>query len=560
MKVVVLSGGSGNDALLKGIYSLYPQIDLKVVVNAYDDGKSTGVCRMLTNTLGVSDIRKNHSRMYRIFHNNNLNGNIISFFEERFDFPRGHEYEFVVVKLNEWGLSCWCQWAELFFKNQDAQGISYKDFSIANIIYSSMYQQIGYEATNEIICAKFGIPNNVLMNSFENVKLAARTQKSILEDEASIVGFGSEDDKIESLSYDSDEPITINPVVVDELLDADMIIVSCGTFWSSIYPTLEYGKLYKAINKSRAFKLWVMNNSQDKDAYGVSSNQFLDKVSMLGLNLSDFVILENEDADPLLRQPSHDYDIAMYSMGNNKGKHDSSLLARSVFKEYFHLRVVPYEHVLMDFDNTLYSKESGSCKVSEENIKEVSRRPNVQIVSGNDFKTVIYPILEKYCKDFHNNVWADASSILYVDGARKMVIHKHLINQDAIKFVERQLYKDFGLNGMPNDAEFMSCYKMKPFTSLERKLLIKHLNGHMFKSFGIKGLKAISAGRTTVDIVADNNSKVNIFEAYNIDPKDCLYIGDETEDYGNDYEIAHACAQYIRVANVQETNIILKVL
>ena len=82
MKAIVLSGGSGNDALLKGLYGLYPNLDLKIIVNAYDDGKSTGLCRILTNTLGVSDIRKNHSRMYQIMHHANLNGNIISFFED----------------------------------------------------------------------------------------------------------------------------------------------------------------------------------------------------------------------------------------------------------------------------------------------------------------------------------------------------------------------------------------------------------------------------------------------------------------------------------------------
>lgn len=557
MKAIVISGGSGNDALLKGIYDLYPTIDLKIVVNAYDDGKSTGVCRSITNTLGVSDIRKNHSRIYKIKHNTNLNGNIVSFFDERFNIPHGNEYEFVSAKLLKWGLGCFDSWAKYFFEAPNAKDVQYNDFSIANIVYSAMYKDLGYEVANEFICSNLGIPNNVLLNSFENVKLSAKTKDSILIDEASIVSFNNENDKIESLSYNSDEPITINQVVVEELQDADMIIISCGTFWSSIFPTLEYGGLYRAINKSKAFKIWVMNSAQDKDAKGVGSNNFIELVSRLGVDLSKFVILENKDADALLRQHSSDYDVAEYPMGNNNGKHESSLLAKAIFREYFHLRTVPYKHVLMDFDNTLYSKDNES--ISEENIKFVAKLEQVQIVSGNDYNTAIWPILNR-CSNVTNKVWADASSVLYVNGKKRFIIHKHLINKKAIGFVENLLYKRFGISGRPNNEEYMSCYKMKPFTALERRILLEYLNGHVFNTYGIKGLKAISAGRTTIDIVSSNNSKANIFKAYDIDPNDCLYIGDETEDYGNDFEIAHACARYIRVANVIETNIILKVL
>ena len=70
MKIVVLSGGSGNDALIKGLnaYAVNGGFELHVIVNAYDNGKSTGVCRAVTDTLGVSDIRKNHIRMYEALH------------------------------------------------------------------------------------------------------------------------------------------------------------------------------------------------------------------------------------------------------------------------------------------------------------------------------------------------------------------------------------------------------------------------------------------------------------------------------------------------------------
>lgn len=122
MKVVVLSGGSGNAALLEGMYELYPQVDVKVIINAYDDGKSTGVCRDITNTLGVSDVRKNHLRMYRI-KTHLPDRRIIEFYNDRYDLPKGKEKEFVAHKLMQWGLTSLITWSDRFFDTvqKDAQ-------------------------------------------------------------------------------------------------------------------------------------------------------------------------------------------------------------------------------------------------------------------------------------------------------------------------------------------------------------------------------------------------------------------------------------------------------
>ena len=86
MKITILSGGSGNDSLIKGLKSIYKNVDVKVVVNAYDNGLSTGVCRSITNTLGVSDIRKNHIRMYKAMNpDDQLDTRLIEFYENRYD-------------------------------------------------------------------------------------------------------------------------------------------------------------------------------------------------------------------------------------------------------------------------------------------------------------------------------------------------------------------------------------------------------------------------------------------------------------------------------------------
>ena len=102
MKITILSGGTGNDALYKGIKKFYPEADIKVIVNAYDSGKSTGICRKITNTLGVSDIRKNHSRLYST--TENPNKNYMDFLEGRYSLGINNEEKQVYEKLAYWNI------------------------------------------------------------------------------------------------------------------------------------------------------------------------------------------------------------------------------------------------------------------------------------------------------------------------------------------------------------------------------------------------------------------------------------------------------------------------
>ena len=59
----IFAGGSGNSRLIE-ILSKIKDINLNVIVNCYDDGKSTGRLRSLVDgMLGPSDIRKNISSL-----------------------------------------------------------------------------------------------------------------------------------------------------------------------------------------------------------------------------------------------------------------------------------------------------------------------------------------------------------------------------------------------------------------------------------------------------------------------------------------------------------------
>ena len=301
LNITVLSGGSGNDALIKGIKKIYPDANVRVVVNAYDNGKSTGICRAVTDTLGVSDIRKNHSRMYEVS-TKNVDMRLKEFYDGRYTFTPGKEVQEIKDKLMLWGLSRFDKYVDSFFANPGSYQHFYKDFSVANIVYSQMYKELGYEETNRTFCELLDIEDFVILNSFDNVFINAVTESgTILEDEGDIVEHCNPNDKIVRIFYTGDRQVRINPAAKLAVLDADLLIISTGTFWSSIYPTLEYGDFYQIINQSCAKKIWAMNCTEDKDAYGVSNLDFMNIVSNLGLDLDEFTILLNSDADPLLK-------------------------------------------------------------------------------------------------------------------------------------------------------------------------------------------------------------------------------------------------------------------
>ena len=565
MKITILSGGSGNDSLIRGLKLLYKNIDVKVIVNAYDNGLSTGVCRSITNTLGVSDIRKNHIRMYKAMSPDEcLDTRLIEFYEGRYNLEPNREATAISL-LDGWGLKDkFGEYVHNFFKKIEyakENMYNFDNFNVANIVFSEMYSELGYEKTNKISCDLLGIDDFVILNSFQNVYLNAITNDySVMTDEGDIVKLCDYNRKIINTFYTPKMVPELNAKAVDTILNCDLLLISTGTFWSSIYPTLQYGDLYKYINESTAKKIWAMNNTEDKDAYGVSSNDFIDIVSNLGLDLSSFTILENKCAHDLLKQEYQGYNIVKKTLGNNLGKHDPRLFAQELLLIYYGLNV-EYDHILFDFDDTLYSRSDDKKVISYNNLYDVKflkDRVDVKIVSGNTYSSIENKLIAVYGTDTstYPDIWADANSCLYVNGKIVNYIDTHRILDyqkvlDILKNYEELNDKIHEVAGLDLNGYYLFNIKIKPLTDLERKLLCDILN----KS-DLNDVVAIPTGKTTVDILSTNNSKANTLKG--LDGK-VLYIGDEI-DKGNDRSIALACDSYIKVTDVEETSVLLQLL
>jgi 2-phospho-L-lactate transferase/gluconeogenesis factor (CofD/UPF0052 family) len=563
MNIVVLSGGSGNDSLIKGIKSLYPEASVKVIVNAYDNGKSTGVCRAVTNTLGVSDIRKNHSRMYEVTAEN-VDMRIKEFYDGRYNFTPGREAEEIKVKLDQWGLSNLSVYVDGFFSNQKSREYVYKDFSVANIVYSQMYKVIGYEETNKYFCNLLGLDDFVILNSFDNVFINAVTERGVvIKDEGEIVCYNNANDKIIKMFYTGDSCGRINEKAIDAVKDADLIIISTGTFWSSIYPTLEYGDFYKYINDSSAKKVWAMNCEYDGDSVGVTSVEFVAHFVHLGLDLSKFTVLLNYDANPDLALRSNCVKCVGEHMGNNNGKHDGDKYAKAIFRAYYGIDTPSsYDRILFDFDDTIWARGGSDDKVSVDNIRLLNSNlaDKVTIVSGNSYDSIARKLYRVFGTDLHNfniDIWADANSILYRNNKCVAFVDEFSIEK-SYKKISEYLRSEFDIDSTINNYEMPSCLKIRPIVGRERIILASHLNS-IFKSIGVDDCVAKITGKSTIDIVSVNNTKGKIYSTQYDKESKILYVGDEIGS-GNDTEIASLCTGFISTSGVTETNMLIRLL
>lgn len=569
LHITVISGGSGDNSLIKGLKSLYPHSNVKCVINAYDSGKSTGICRKVTNTLGVSDIRKNHIRMYKAVHKNNINPHLLSFYEDRYDFTKGHELEEVEQKLDDWGLGFFKVYAKKFFLNPLAKKEEYLDFSVANIIYAAMYKEMGYEQTNKYFCDLLDIDDFVILNSFDNVYIHAHLKDGReVEDEGEIVVLDDPNNKIVKLSYHTNDDYGINPRAIEALNEADLIIISTGTFWSSIYPTLEYLDFYKYINEAKCKKIWVINSKEDHDAFGVSSNDFIDIVTKLGLRLDDFIILENLDASDILKLPNDKYRIIYKHLGNVDGKNDKLPLARAIFSIFYGLDFIDHlDKLIFDFDGTIWSRDykvnTFDYLKSLDNIHLLNDHLSDMsiIFSGGNYSDIRkkLDIAFPHASDFKVDVWADATAKLYKEDKLCQTMQELCISPADYHYIDTYLREKYHLLALPNDKDERSItvLKIKPLRHDERISLVKDINNvARVKNLNIK---AHITGRTTVDILHSSNNKTFVYNHLKLDGLKTLYIGDEIDD-GNDKEVAKRCTYHFLARDVEEANIILKIL
>ena len=211
--IVVLGGGTGQSVLLRGL-KRFP-FNITAVVSVSDDGKSSGKIRQELNVPAVGDIRSV----------------LISL----------SETEDVVEKMINYR----------FKSNGDLDG-----HSLGNLLLAGLTDIYGNLSNAVLQISKIlNLKGEVLPLTDDNVVLMGKmSDGSVIEGEHNIT---LSDKKIEKIYYKVNPKV--NKSVIKRIKDADAIILSMGSVYTSIIPHLLCKEIIKAIDSSDAKIMYVCN-------------------------------------------------------------------------------------------------------------------------------------------------------------------------------------------------------------------------------------------------------------------------------------------------------------
>ena len=248
-KIVLLGGGTGTSTILKGLK--YFPVDITAVITVSDNGRSTGRLRKEFSTPAVGDIRHVLSNLSTL--------------------PDD------VKNIMEYRMSTY----------SDLNG-----HSMGNLILTAFYQETGsLKKSIENFSKLMKVEHIVLPLSEDCLTLMGETEDGeIIEGEEQITMANKQYKKI----FYKESP-HILPEVFTSINDADLIIISMGSLYTSILPHLICEEVANAIHNSKAKKMYVCNamtQPGETDNFGVSDHvNVLEKY--IGKGTIDSVIVSN---------------------------------------------------------------------------------------------------------------------------------------------------------------------------------------------------------------------------------------------------------------------------
>ena len=226
--VVVFGGGTGLSNLLSGL-KLFP-VNVTAVISVADDGRSTGTLKRELNIPAVGDIGKVMLTM------SNANQELIDLLSYRFSNP------------------------------------SLENHPIRNILLAALIDQKGNLTDSiDFMCKLLKINGRILPITEDKVELIG-----IMNDDSIVYGeenITMSDKRIKEIKYD--RKFNINKEVIKSIKNADLIIFSPGSLYTSLTPHLVIDEINEAINESKAKKMYVCNlftQPGETDDYKVSDH------------------------------------------------------------------------------------------------------------------------------------------------------------------------------------------------------------------------------------------------------------------------------------------------
>jgi 2-phospho-L-lactate transferase/gluconeogenesis factor (CofD/UPF0052 family) len=392
LNICLFSGGTGNKGFIQLLKNI-PEIHLDIIVNGYDDGKSTKELRKYgQGILGPSDFRKNLSNLIKL---DNKSSNIL-FKIMNFRFPKKTSKNNFISFLN-------LDQKNNFVKNLETYNLPYKsliqlkeflnfflnyykkksslkidDLSLGNIIifgsilknkklfnrslqdmheFLNIKKDTVLNVTNgENLYLYAILKNGKIINSeeelvtikqkfpIENIFLLSKKLSSKILD---ILIKKNKKDKITFFNKHNKFP-KINPEVKLKLLKADIIIYGPGTQYSSLFPSYLTSDLKKTIEKSHAKKFLITNIFLDNDIVNENVEDIINKFNfffnknsktMSKKKLVDYYLINKYDEDDVNLLKKENYlifdkkkNFTLLDWEKSEGLHYPNWLAEKIFK------------------------------------------------------------------------------------------------------------------------------------------------------------------------------------------------------------------------------------
>ncbi len=250
-KVVVLGGGTGLSTLLRGLKQ-FP-IDITAIVAVSDDGRSTGKLRQEFNVPAVGDIRQ------------------------------------VIVALSETEPLVQELLNYRFKTTSDLNG-----HALGNLLLTALNNIAGNMSSGiESLGKVLNLKGKVLPLTEDNVILMAKMDDNkTIEGEHNITEYKG---NIKEIFY-KNKP-TINDDVIREIKEADLIILSMGSLYTSLLPNLICKEIKKAIDESNAEVMYICNiMTQPGETDNYKASDHIKTVnSYLGKKKIDIVLVNTGD-------------------------------------------------------------------------------------------------------------------------------------------------------------------------------------------------------------------------------------------------------------------------
>lgn len=614
MNILIVAGGTGSIQIQNGLAEFTKDLQgvkTRVLVNAYDNGLSTGAVRTVVNgdILGPSDVRKNQTTLLKIVDRDSPYHALLDI---RFTISTAEAREFCLAKIaelpsggvvTEFNRTLLREAVDVYFRQKLSMSIDYNDFALANIIYAGFAIANGNSLRQaaSIMARIMGLPTDcVILNDDRSMFLGAVTKSGIrLYDEGDIVKWGKIDDPIVDVFFTDSRGQETSPVLCDEAVraikDADLIILSTGTQWSSLIPTYASKGFKEAITDSTADIVMLMNRIPDKDSPGQTADEIVQAIVPRYFPEKRIkLIADSTSPDAIMRTVSDTtvekllYNFTLHELGQSLSTtHSPQLTIRAIMNAHFG-DLVTSDVFMFDYDDTLVARGNSNAGDSKEALSDLMflntlRDRAVYICTGNSIRAIniidtknvsVYTPLQIfadggvnfYAYDATNSPDAEAKArYTFISCIEPDLAFPKNGDQSADAIISRLQSEGIPKVKIENRGDVM--ISIRPIDPEYRTIVTNYIKWHIILGYEAEhGITVRPAGRSTIEICRNTLSKSFALNRILTDGKKITvtYVGDELYN-GNDEPIRHIAAvdkrvRFLNVKSIAHTAVFLKIL